>query len=244
MQFLVEDKITNQDLKAVMNYVNKVFNRIGLVARFSTHFIDRVNDTRNSKPITPQELAYLLKQTAIKYGKEIERYTPETEAVIKGMRNDINMPFVIKKRRDDNRYHFLVKTIIRKKNFGTSNRIFRIEQLGFKDFRNLNRQIQENAMKTFDEFNRTEKPITEKVDREEASRIDSHLAEREEVIHIVLETCISSLKDVNQGAEADIDEYSQYDKGYVKKALKSTSGMKDHMSDLKEIKRLITSLDF
>jgi hypothetical protein len=118
-QFITED-ITLSDLKEIERYADKLFAAVGIDVEFTKHFHDRANDPRNDKPITTAELLGIFKRTYKKYGKRIRKLNPGAQGVIKDMRADINMPFVINI--DKNGMLDLVaKTVMRKKNFKTSN---------------------------------------------------------------------------------------------------------------------------
>ena len=118
-QFITED-ITLSDLKEIERYADKLFAAVGIDVEFTKHFHDRANDPRNDKPITTEELLGIFKRTYKKYGKRIRKLNPGAQGVIKDMRADINMPFVINI--DKNGMLDLVaKTVMRKKNFKTSN---------------------------------------------------------------------------------------------------------------------------
>ena len=118
-QFITED-ITLSDLKEIERYADKLFAAVGIDVEFTKHFHDRANDPRNDKPITTAELLGIFKRTYKKYGKRIRKLNPGAQGVIKDMRADINMPFVINI--DKNGMLDLVaKTVMRMKNFKTSN---------------------------------------------------------------------------------------------------------------------------
>ena len=118
-QFITED-ITLSDLKEIERYADKLFAAVGIDVEFTKHFHDRANDPRNDKPITTAELLGIFKRTYKKYGKRIRKLNPGAQGGIKDMRADINMPFVINI--DKNGMLDLVaKTVMRKKNFKTSN---------------------------------------------------------------------------------------------------------------------------
>ena len=118
-QFITED-ITLSDLKEIERYADKLFAAVGIDVEFTKHFHDRANDPRNDKPITTAELLGIFKRTYKKYGKRIRKLNHGAQGVIKDMRADINMPFVINI--DKNGMLDLVaKTVMRKKNFKTSN---------------------------------------------------------------------------------------------------------------------------
>ena len=71
------------------------------------------------KPITTAELIGIFKRTYKRHGKRIPMLGPEAEAVIKDMKTDINMPFVINIDRKG-MLDLVAKTIMRKKNFKTT----------------------------------------------------------------------------------------------------------------------------
>ena len=116
---LTEKFITKSDLDQVEKYADKVFAKVGIDVEFTRHFLDRVNDERNKKQITSAELTRLFKQTFSKHGKKIPSMGPDAEAVIKDMKTDINMPFVLNYKNGE--LELVAKTIMRKKNFKTPN---------------------------------------------------------------------------------------------------------------------------
>jgi hypothetical protein len=111
--------ITQSDLNAIEKYADKIFAKVGIDVEFTRHFLDRANDARNKKDITSSELIRLFKQTYAKHGKKIPKLGPDAEAVIKDMKTDINVPFVLNLRGGD--LELIAKTIMRKKNFKTPN---------------------------------------------------------------------------------------------------------------------------
>jgi hypothetical protein len=118
---IVNEEVTMSDLKKVEQYADKLFKAIGIDVGFTRHFLDRVNDERNRKQITTDELTALFKKTFEKHGKRIPKLGPDAEAVINDMQSDINMPFVLKWDRDSEELDLVAKTVMRKKNFMTSN---------------------------------------------------------------------------------------------------------------------------
>lgn len=121
-QYLTEqDKITKQDLNNLEKWADVLFAKVNIDINFTKHFIKRVNDIRNKKQITFQELTQLFRDTYKIHGKKISKLGPEAEAVIKDMRNDINMPFVLELDKESQELDLIAKTIMRKKDFKTSN---------------------------------------------------------------------------------------------------------------------------
>ena len=114
------ERVSRSDLDQIEKYADKLFAAVGIDVEFTRHFHDRVNDTRNKKPITTAELIGLFKRTYKKHGKRIPKLGPAAQAVIKDMKTDINMPFVINIDRNG-MLDLVAKTVMRKKDFKTSN---------------------------------------------------------------------------------------------------------------------------
>ena len=117
--------ITRKDIAELEKYADRIFKAVGIDVEFTRHFIDRANDARNKKDITPAELTRLFKQSYKKFGKKIASLGADAQAVINDMRTDINMPFVLKK--DGDELDLVAKTIMRKKDFRTPNQKFAFE---------------------------------------------------------------------------------------------------------------------
>jgi hypothetical protein len=121
-----EAAVTPILLKKLEQYLDKLFARIGIDVEFTKHFIDRVNDQRNITPITIQELVILFRSTYSKHGKAIAQMGPDAQAVIKDMQTDINLPFVLNWDNRNQELDLVAKTVMRKKNFQTSNKELRV----------------------------------------------------------------------------------------------------------------------
>ena len=119
--FQVMESITQSDLKGIEVYADKLFKALNIDVEFTRHFLDRVNDARNQKDITTDELTALFRKAYNTHGKKISKLGPDAEAVIADMASDINMPFVLKWDRDSEELDLVAKTVMRKKNFMTSN---------------------------------------------------------------------------------------------------------------------------
>jgi hypothetical protein len=117
----LNEELTSDQLSAVEIYADKLFQALDLDVSFSRHFKDRVNDPRNKKPITSAELIGLFKRAYEKSGKKISEMPPSAEAVIQDMRTDLNTPFVIEYDKRNKELDLVMKTIMRKKDFATSN---------------------------------------------------------------------------------------------------------------------------
>jgi len=117
----LNEKLSPEELKTVETYADKLFSDVGLDVEFSKHFKDRINDERNKKPITSAELIGLFKRAYSKSGKKIAQLPVKAEAVIQDMRTDINTPFVIEYDPRSKELDLKMKTIMRKKDFQTTN---------------------------------------------------------------------------------------------------------------------------
>ena len=106
-------------LDTLEKHFDKMFSAVGIDVEFTRHFLDRVNDERNKKPITLKELALFFRDAYIKYGKKIAQMGPDAEAVIKDMRSDVNLPFVLNWDNRNQELDLVAKTVMRKKNFMT-----------------------------------------------------------------------------------------------------------------------------
>jgi hypothetical protein len=114
------EDISKSDLDQVEKYADRLFKAVGIDVEFTRHFLDRVNDERNKKPITSAELIRLFRLTYKKYGKKIPKMGADAQAVIHDMETDVNMPFVLNLDRSG-MLDLVAKTVMRKKDFKTSN---------------------------------------------------------------------------------------------------------------------------
>ena len=130
--------VTRDELNILVRYLDRLWERImpasgiktDLDTRFSSHFLDRVNDDRNNKQITLVELGALFKKAYETYGKKIVSMGPNHEAVLKDMRSDVNIPFVLTWDRDSNNLELIAKTVMRKRGFKSSSPALVVEKTG------------------------------------------------------------------------------------------------------------------
>ena len=121
----ISEEITKNDLDQIEKYADKLFAVVGIDIEFTRHFLDRVNDARNKKPINSAELIRLFRLSYKKYGKKIAKMNPDAEAVISDMETDVNMPFVLNLDKDG-MLDLVAKTVMRKKDFKTRNQKLRV----------------------------------------------------------------------------------------------------------------------
>ena len=126
LPYLRED-ISTVDLQQLETFADKLFGKVGIDVEFTRHFLDRVNDVRNQKPITMSELTRLFKQEYKRWGKPIAQMGPDQEAVMKDLQTDINLPFALRWDEQNQELDLIAKTIMRKKGFRTPNQEFPVE---------------------------------------------------------------------------------------------------------------------
>ncbi len=116
----MNEDVSRSDLDQIEKYADRLFAAVGIDVEFTRHFLDRVNDERNKKPINTAELIRLFRLTYKKHGKKIPKMGPDAQAVIRDMETDINMPFVLNIDKSG-MIDMVAKTVMRKKDFKTSN---------------------------------------------------------------------------------------------------------------------------
>jgi len=126
----LDKQITSSDLEALETFADRIFAKVGIDVEFTRHFLDRVNDERNGKQITASELTRLFKQEYKRWGQPIAQMGPDQEAVMKDLVTDINMPFALRWDKENEELDLIVKTVMRKPDFKTSNKEFPVEGRG------------------------------------------------------------------------------------------------------------------
>lgn len=125
-EFLLEnsscDLITVQQIKAFEKFVDRMFEKFNIDFEFTKHFGERMSDNRNNPCITMKELAEFIKKIYARKGKSIKS-VKDSEVVIKDLQRDLNIPIVVKYDSKNDEFDVVAKTIMRKKNFSTPNKI-------------------------------------------------------------------------------------------------------------------------
>ena len=116
-----EDYVTPTELRRLEGELDNLFQSVGVDVEFTSHFLDRVNDERNKKDITIEELRTIFKKIYSQYKTKLVKYKDGFEAVFRNNPTDINIPFVIGWDKANNELDLINKTVMRKKNFSTSN---------------------------------------------------------------------------------------------------------------------------
>jgi len=171
----VTEDVSRGQLSQVEKYLDKLWGKVGIDVEFTRHFLDRVNDKRNIKPISSAEVIKIFRQTYKKYGKVISKLGKDAQAVMKDMKTDVNVPFVLKW--NGNEFEMIAKTIMRKKNFKSSNKKFAVEgwlEKGSKKDKALKLKIAKLYSKAFKQMPGS--PNQEKI-KKEIEKLRNQLSE-------------------------------------------------------------------
>ena len=113
-----------KQIKEFEKIVDKLFEKFGIDFKFTKHFADRMGDERNNPCISLKELAEFIKKVYAKQGKSLKDIAG-TEAVLKDVQRDLNLPVAVTYDRKNDEFDVVMKTIMRKKNFRTPNKIIK-----------------------------------------------------------------------------------------------------------------------
>jgi hypothetical protein len=136
-KFLNEGAITKTQLLRVEQYIDKLFKQFNIDIDFQniykgTHFFQRLNDPRNTTPITTDELRNLFKKVSTRHGLKLSKMNPGAEAVLKDIESDINIPFILVWDRENQELDLRPKTIMKKPDFKTSSPVLAVENYNGK----------------------------------------------------------------------------------------------------------------
>lgn len=120
--------ITKKHMDSFEIIVDRLFDKFGINFEFTKHFRERMSDGRNIPCIDMQELGMMIKNIyrKKKAGKSILSSHANTEAVLRDIQSDLNIPVAIEYDRKNDDLVVVAKTIMRKKNFKTRNKIIKV----------------------------------------------------------------------------------------------------------------------
>lgn len=124
-QFVINEEVTASQFNKIERFADRLFATFGIDVEFTKHFKDRVNDKRNRPRITMQELVDFFKKAFTAHVKAISSMPSERQAVLVDLQKELNLPFVYKWDGKNFEFDLVAKTIMRKKNFGTSDKKLR-----------------------------------------------------------------------------------------------------------------------
>ena len=140
----VIERFKQSDVVGLEKFADRILKKYGVDIEFTKHFVDRINDPRNSPEIKVSELQRFFKKIQKNKAKNIIN-NPDTQAVLKDISTNLNLPVVIKTKGDE--IEVTNKTIMRKQNFKTPNKVIKYES--FRTFS----EATESVVFTFGRFN-------------------------------------------------------------------------------------------
>lgn len=114
---ITEGVVSQGDLDRLEKELDNLFANVGIDIDFTHHFFERVNDARNGKDITIDELRFIFKNAYAKYKDVLGNYGDGFEAVFNNRQTAINIPFILQWDRHNNELDLATKTIMRTKQF-------------------------------------------------------------------------------------------------------------------------------
>ena len=143
------EDVSPKQLSDLEKFADRLLAKFKVDIEFTRHFADRMNDDRNKPAITVAELQRVFKKIAKNKAKNI-RQNPDSEAVIKDLQMDLNLPVVIKYDRNKDEFEVVNKTIMRKKNFKSSSKTITTEGRMLDKLKSLttNKKQYQHALKT------------------------------------------------------------------------------------------------
>ena len=117
--------ITLKQMKEFEKVVDALFKKFKIDFNFTKHFAERMSDSRNDPCIRLQDLANFIKKiyAEIKSGKNSLIRHKDTEVVLKDLQQNLNIPVAVEYNRSKDELIIVNKTIMRKKNFSTPNKV-------------------------------------------------------------------------------------------------------------------------
>ncbi len=116
------ENISKKQLNDLEKFVDRLLSKFDIDINFTKHFLDRLNNSRNDPEITISELQKLFKKIQKHKGEQIKKFK-DTEVVLKDLQKDLNLPVVINFKNGE--FEVIAKTIMRKKNFKSSNEVIK-----------------------------------------------------------------------------------------------------------------------
>jgi phosphoglycerate-specific signal transduction histidine kinase len=123
---MIHEYISKDGLKKAEALLDKLFKVLNIDVEFTRHFHDRINDPRNVRDITLDELFKIYMDVFKKHGKTIAKLPDDAEAIMKDISSDVNIPFVLNYDPKRKMIDMVAKTIMRKKNFKSSSRFYKV----------------------------------------------------------------------------------------------------------------------
>lgn len=121
----LNEKVSPAEFRSIEMFADRLFSELGIDVEFTKHFKDRVNDGRNDPPISAGELAAFFQKAFKRKGTDIAKLGANSEALLNDMVKELNLPFVYKWDGKNHEFDLIAKTIMRKANFKTRDKVMR-----------------------------------------------------------------------------------------------------------------------
>lgn len=121
----VEEDVSKNQLDSLEKFADKLLGKYDIDIEFTKHFADRMNDDRNDPKIKVAELQKFFKKIKKAKGNKIKSMD-DMQAVLKDVSAYLNIPVVIKPKSNGD-FEVTLKTIMRKKEFKTPNKVITYE---------------------------------------------------------------------------------------------------------------------
>lgn len=119
------EEVTPKQIQDLEKFGDRLLKKFDIDIEFTRHFADRMNDARNKPEIGIAELQKLFKKIQKNKGANIKKHG-DMEVVLKDLQSDLNLPVAINYK--DGEFEVVNKTIMRKKDFKTSNKVLSYEE--------------------------------------------------------------------------------------------------------------------
>ena len=120
------EKVSQKQIDDLEKFADKLLKKYNIDVEFTRHFVDRINDERNTPEIKVSELQRVFKKIKSNKGNKIKSLSDQ-QAVIKDISSYLNIPVVVDVRGDET--ILTAKTIMRKKDFKSSNQVLKYEDI-------------------------------------------------------------------------------------------------------------------
>lgn len=115
--------ITRTEVYYLQKELNRIFSKIkvniNIYFGFKSHFLERLNDQRNKKDITIEELRNIFKSVYEVYKDQLVGFGDQFKGMFQSASTDINIPFVLIWDDEKKEMDLIPKTIMRKQGFKT-----------------------------------------------------------------------------------------------------------------------------
>ena len=128
-----------KDVNDLEKFADRILKKYKVDVEFTKHFVDRLNDKRNSPEIKVAELQRFFKKIQRNKAQNIID-NPDTEIVLKDMSTNLNLPVKIVTK--GNSFKVTNKTIMRKDNFSSPNKIIKYEEFNESLWANIHKKKQ------------------------------------------------------------------------------------------------------